>query len=115
MRPPRLASWLVGRAAGPERAPYVLSDLAEEFEHLAVLRGWEWARRWYWRQALTSLMPLAGIDSLGLTRLRLRDSLAVFRRSPAMALAIVTTFALGIGANTAVFSLVDAVLLTPLP
>ena len=46
------------------------------------------------------------------------DVRLAFRRvlgSPALTLLIVATFALGIGANTAVFSLFDQVLLRPLP
>jgi predicted permease len=56
-----------------------------------------------------------GIGRLESTRRNLLYALRLLRRQPGFALVAILTLALGIGANSAVFSAIDTILLRPLP
>ena len=54
-------------------------------------------------------------DSVDSMLRNLRQALRALRRAPAFTVTVIATLALGIGANSAVFSAINAVLLRPLP
>jgi putative ABC transport system permease protein len=64
------------------------------------------------RERLHDQQSFPWLDAL---RQDLRYAFRAIVRSPIVSLAVVVTFALGIGANVAIFSLVNGVLLAPLP
>jgi predicted permease len=107
------ARGLVARSSRTARLRYV----AAAFRDLCRTAAGEWRRalrppRPFATRALHWTPRRSPMDAV---RRDLRDAVRSLRRRPAFAGAVVVTLALGVGANVAVFALVDAVLLRPLP
>lgn len=124
--PPVWAERLVSWALAPSQREYVLGDLAEEWAARVERDGPRTARRWYRSQAVRSVGP-ALWRRVVTWRAELstggpgawihdgRQAARVLRRRPGLLVTTVLTLGLGIGAATAIYTLVDAVLLRGLP
>jgi predicted permease len=127
MSPPRLPRALLALILPADVRDAVLADLDEEYvRHVRPSAARSRARVWYWRQALGSV-PAAmrmrrrrseGVRVAGWMEgllFDIRYGARFLARRPGFAAAAIGTLALGIGANTAIFSIVDGVVLKRLP
>jgi putative ABC transport system permease protein len=122
---------LLARVLDPVNRDYILGDLAEEYHRRA--EAGKGPRRWYWRQLRASVVPslrsrlrrrrgiasrvrygAGGRGGPGLVG-DLFFSIRSLRSRPGIAVPWIATLALGIGGTTAIFTVVDSVLLRPLP
>ena len=128
---PRLYEWIVRRVAPPGVAREgILGDLHEEYKRRAESDRAA-ATRWYRKQALNvvrtygpvrvtkSMRAAAGSLSRFLRVEQLAQEISQsarrLRQSSGFAVLAVLTLALGVGANAAVFSVLNGVVIKPLP
>ena len=130
-RPPAVAHALFARLVPPQLREEMEGDLVQGFGRVWEDRGPAAARRWAWRQLFAlrpltlrravrarvgdgsgALRPASGPGGVGTD---MRHALRSIWARRGASLTVTATVALALGTTTAVFSVVQGVLLTPLP
>ena len=94
------------------------SEYGTEMEAIFARRRRERSRvgqLWLWVQTIGEVIANAAAVHLDIFRQDVRYGVRALRRTPSFSLTAIAVAAIGIGANTAVFSVTDFVLLRPLP
>ncbi len=136
--PPSIARRLLTLIVGRAQALQIEPSLDELFAHRVQRDGVRPARLWYWRQVIgfgarrralesaraeevasglhgSGMKPGGGPFSPATWTRDIRLAVRSLRRQPGFAALAIGTLALGIGANTAIFSVLHGSLLRPLP
>jgi putative ABC transport system permease protein len=121
--PQKWARWAIRRMVGADEARLVMDELRELHAHWAQEDGGDEADRRYRRQLreypfrlLARAVREVGPVLRSTVSLRnLRHATRALRRAPALSTSIILTIGLGIGGCTAIFAVVDALLIRPLP
>jgi hypothetical protein len=110
---------------------FLIGDMEESFAaRIAGGSSLRTVRRWYWRTTLASIASLREREPVRAPRAEprhkgdgimssilrdVRQGLRLLRRAPGFTAVAVLTLALGVGANSAIFTVTYAILLKPLP
>ncbi len=134
-RVPRLPEAMLEALLDSGRREFVMGDLEEEYLNHRARRGAVNSYFWYWRHALGSIIAqtksarasrshaaaprpaqrrTAGMFVSGLAG-DAKFALRSLRQNPMFSIVAIGTLTLGIGANTAIFTVVDSVVLRQLP